>query len=111
LVISTVTSTQIFSLIVSYVAYESQVKTYKAGVLQFSSATASFLNAPVSIPASTLAFIDGLSGFSINNLQTPVSFSAAVNSSAFQFNINPSATYLNYQFFAVPNAGNTCFFC
>ncbi len=111
LVVSTVSASQVFSLIISYVAFENQTNYYTAGVLQFNSATASFLNAPVSLPTA-LASIDGLSGFLIANLNSVTSFSATiVNASLIQFNINPSTTYLNYQYFIVPAKNNLCYFC
>ena len=79
-------------------------------MLQFQSATASSLNAPVSIPSS-LAFIDGLSGFVINNQNSTVSIDASVNGNSFQFIFNPNITYLNYQYFVIPDKGDPCFFC
>ena len=79
-------------------------------MLQFESATASSLNAPVTIP-SYLIFIDGISGFVINNLNGQISIDANLLGNSFSFNFNPNVTYLNYQYFVIPDKGNTCFYC
>ena len=108
---STVSSSQIFSLLISYLAFENHTQIYQAGMLQFQSATASSLSAPVTLPSSKLAIIDGIGGFVINNRNSTVSIDATLNSNSFQFNFLPNVTYLNYQYFVIPDNNDPCFFC
>ena len=111
LVVSTASSSQILSMLVSYVAFENSTEKYKAGILQFDSGSAGALTASVTIPQTPLAVIHGVSGFTIGNLQAGTSFRATLANSAFSFAFTPNVTYLNYHYFAVPNTNDPCYFC
>ena len=111
LVVSTASSSQILSMLVSYIAFENSTNLYSAGILQFDSGSAAALSAAVSLPTTILASIHGTSGFAMANSQTSTSFSATLANSAYSFAFSPNITYLNYHFFAVPDLSNPCYFC
>jgi hypothetical protein len=112
LVVSASSISQIFSLHISYIAFENATNLYSAGLLQFDSGSAASLTSSITIPASPLVFFDGLSGFVLYNQQTVISLDAAFNGqSELKFTLSPNATYLNYQYFVVPDPGNPCFVC
>ena len=108
---STVSSAQILSMLVSYIAFENSTNLYSAGILQFDSGSAGALSATVSLPTSIQASIHGVSGFAIGNIQTSTSFSVMFTPPALSFTFTPNVTYLNYQFFAVPTPTDPCYFC
>jgi hypothetical protein len=64
----------------------------------------------VTLPSNPLAFIDGISGFVLNNQMGPNKIDAVYSNDAYQFTFTPNITYLNYQFLMVNN-DNPCFFC
>jgi hypothetical protein len=109
---SSTSITEIFDLLISYIAYEGENPFYSTTSYTYSSYTSTqFLNFAM-VANKVLSFtMQGLAGFIISNNGSGVSFQANQISGNFQFQINPSLTYLNYQFFMMAKPFSDCFYC